>query len=115
MFGVQLWDRTVTKQSRFHCFLTAVHFIPVSVFNFSEMITLGLVMFSWLCFQMNIDNYPHVTITEDGILCSRAGITRGSHECCTTYSASSATTGTLLSTMVACLWPMAMTSAGSMW
>jgi hypothetical protein len=34
------------------------------------MITLGLVTFSWLCFQMNMDNYPHVTITEDGSLCS---------------------------------------------
>jgi hypothetical protein len=34
------------------------------------MITLGLVTFSWLCFQMNMDNYPHVTIAEDGSLCS---------------------------------------------
>jgi hypothetical protein len=34
------------------------------------MITLGLVMFSWLCFQMNMDDYPHVTIVEDGSLCS---------------------------------------------
>jgi hypothetical protein len=34
------------------------------------MITLGLVMFSWLCFQMNMDNYPHVTIAEDESLCS---------------------------------------------
>jgi hypothetical protein len=25
-------------------------------------------MFSWLCFQMNMDNYPHVTITVDGSL-----------------------------------------------
>jgi hypothetical protein len=70
MFGVQLWDRIVTGQSCFHCFLTVVHFIPVSVFNFSKMITLGLVTFSWLCFQMNMDNYPHVTIAEDGSLCS---------------------------------------------
>jgi hypothetical protein len=23
-----------------------------------------------LCFQMNMDNYPHVTIAEDGSLCS---------------------------------------------
>jgi hypothetical protein len=34
------------------------------------MITLRLVMFSWLHFQMNMDNYPHVTIVEDGSLCS---------------------------------------------
>jgi hypothetical protein len=60
----------VTEQSHFHCFLTAVRFILVSVFNFSKMITLGLVMFSWLCFQMNMENYPHVTIAEDGSLCS---------------------------------------------
>jgi hypothetical protein len=60
----------VTEQSRFHCFLTAVRFIPVSVFNFFEMITLRLVTFSWLCFQMNMNNYPHVTIAEDGSLCS---------------------------------------------
>jgi hypothetical protein len=60
----------VTVQSRFHCFLTAVRFIPVSVFNFSKMITLGLVTFSWLCFQMDMDNYPHVTIAVDGSLCS---------------------------------------------
>jgi hypothetical protein len=65
-----MWDRIVTKQSRIHCFLTAVRFIPVSVFNFCTMITLGLVMFSWLRFQMNMENYPHVTIAEDGSLCS---------------------------------------------
>jgi hypothetical protein len=46
VFGVQLWDRIVTKQSHFHCFLIAVRFIPVSVFNFSKMITLGFAMFS---------------------------------------------------------------------
>jgi hypothetical protein len=34
------------------------------------MVTLGLVTFLWLCFRMNMDNYPHVTITEDGSLCS---------------------------------------------
>jgi hypothetical protein len=27
-------------------------------------------MFSWLFFQMNIDNYPHITIAADGSLCS---------------------------------------------
>jgi hypothetical protein len=60
----------VIEQSRFHCFFTAIRFIPVSVFNFSKMITLGLVTFSWLCFQMNINNYPHFTIIEDWSLCS---------------------------------------------
>jgi hypothetical protein len=70
IFGVQLLDRIVTEPSCFHCFLTAVRFISVAVFNFSEVITLGLVMFSWLCFQMNMYNYPHITIAEDGSLCS---------------------------------------------
>jgi hypothetical protein len=37
---------------------------------FLNVINLGLVMFSWLCFQMNINDYPRVTITEDGRLCS---------------------------------------------
>jgi hypothetical protein len=27
-------------------------------------------MLSWLCFQMDMSNYPHITITEDGRLCS---------------------------------------------
>jgi hypothetical protein len=27
-------------------------------------------MFPWLCFQMDMINYPHVTIAEDGRLCS---------------------------------------------
>jgi hypothetical protein len=31
---------------------------------------LGLVIFSWLCFQMNMNDYPHVSIDEDGRLCS---------------------------------------------
>jgi hypothetical protein len=69
-FWCQLQDRIVTKQSRFHCLLTAIRFIPISVFNFSKMITLGLVTFSWLCFQMNMNNYSHVIIAEDGSLCS---------------------------------------------
>jgi hypothetical protein len=34
------------------------------------MITLGLIMFSWLCFQINMDDYPHFTIDKDGSLCS---------------------------------------------
>jgi hypothetical protein len=46
IFFVHLWDRIVTKQSYFRFFLTAVRFIPLSVFNFSKMINLGLVTFS---------------------------------------------------------------------
>jgi hypothetical protein len=30
------------------------------------VIHLGLVMFSWLCFQMKMNDYPHVSIAEDG-------------------------------------------------
>jgi hypothetical protein len=56
--------------SQFRFFLTAICFVPISVFNFSKMITFGLVMFSWLCFQMNIENYPHITIAKDGSHCS---------------------------------------------
>jgi hypothetical protein len=36
----------------------------------SEVIHLGLLKFSWLCFQMNMDDYPHFSLTEDGRLCS---------------------------------------------
>jgi hypothetical protein len=31
---------------------------------------LGLVMFSWLCFYMNMDDYPHFSLGEDMSLCS---------------------------------------------
>jgi hypothetical protein len=31
---------------------------------------LGSVMLSWLCFQINMDNYPHFSLTEDGRLVS---------------------------------------------
>jgi hypothetical protein len=76
-------------------------------FSCSEIITLGLVMFSWLCFQMNMDNYPHVTIAEDGSLCStgqhRPGFPRMLY----------ATTATFLSTVVACLRSMVKTGVRS--
>jgi hypothetical protein len=70
IFCVHLLDRIVFEQSRLHCFLTAVRFILVSVFNFYKLITLWLLTFSWLYFHMNMDNYPHDTIAEDGSLCS---------------------------------------------
>jgi hypothetical protein len=34
------------------------------------VIDLWLVMFSWLCFQMNMNDYPHISIAEDRRLCS---------------------------------------------
>jgi hypothetical protein len=39
---------------------------------FFEVMQLGLVMLSWLCFQMDMSNYPPppVTIAEHGRLCS---------------------------------------------
>jgi hypothetical protein len=70
VFGVQLPDKIVAKQSCFHCFLTAVHLFPVSVFIFSKMINLGSSDVFVVVFQMNMDNYPHITITADGSLCS---------------------------------------------
>jgi hypothetical protein len=54
----------------FLLFRTAVHIILVSIFVVFEMMQMGLVMISWLCFQMDMSNFPHVTITEDGRLCS---------------------------------------------
>jgi hypothetical protein len=38
----------------------------------SEVILLGLVMLSWLCFQMNMDNYPPppFSLAKDGRLVS---------------------------------------------
>jgi hypothetical protein len=44
---------------------------------FLNVINLGLVMFSWLCFQMNMSDYPHITIAEDGRLCSMGQHHRG--------------------------------------
>jgi hypothetical protein len=68
---VVVWYETEKRHPRnFITFLTAVYFIPVSVFMFSNMITLGLVIFSWLYFQMDMDDYPHFSITDDGSLVS---------------------------------------------
>jgi hypothetical protein len=50
VFGDKLCDRIIMELSDFCFFLTAICFVPISVFNFSKMITFGLVMFSWLCF-----------------------------------------------------------------
>jgi hypothetical protein len=55
------------------------------------MITLGLVTFSWLCFQMNMDNYPTSPSLWMGAFAPRASTARGFHKCCMTHSASSAT------------------------
>jgi hypothetical protein len=54
----------------FAFFLIAIRFYTDSSFYFSEVITLWLVMFSWLCFQMNMDDYPHFFLAEDRRLCS---------------------------------------------
>jgi hypothetical protein len=37
---------------------------------FSNVNNVVFVMFSWLCFQMNMNDYPHVTIAKDGRWCS---------------------------------------------
>jgi hypothetical protein len=70
VFGVQLWDRIVSEPSCFRFFLTAVRFYTDCSFYSSEVILLGLVMFSWLWFQLNMDDYPHFFLAEDGRLCS---------------------------------------------
>jgi hypothetical protein len=70
VFGVQLRDRIVSEKFCFRFFLTAVRLISEFCSYFSEVIHLGLVIFSWLCFQMNMNNYPHVSIAEDGRICS---------------------------------------------
>jgi hypothetical protein len=42
----------------------------VSIFVVFDVMQLGLVMLSWLCFHLDMSNYPHVKIAEDGRLCS---------------------------------------------
>jgi hypothetical protein len=34
------------------------------------MIIVVFVMSLWLCFQMNLDDYPHFFLTKDGRLCT---------------------------------------------
>jgi hypothetical protein len=78
---------------------------------FLNVINLGLVMFLWLCFQMNMNDYPHVTIAKDGRWCSMGQHRLGFREYYTTHSFTSDTMGMFQSTVLACPWLIAWSSA----
>jgi hypothetical protein len=64
-------------------------------------------------FQMELNDYPHFDLTEEGDYVPWASIARGSRECYMTHPSILATTGTLRSTVADCPWPMAWTSVRS--
>jgi hypothetical protein len=66
VFGVQLQNKFLSKQFRFHFLLTIVCFIQISVLLFF----MGFVIFFMSAFQMELNDYPHFDLTEDGTLCS---------------------------------------------
>jgi hypothetical protein len=70
VFSVQLRERILLEQFHFCFFLNAVRFYTDFSFYLSEVIRLGLVTFSWLCFQVNMDDYPYFFLAKDGRLCS---------------------------------------------
>jgi hypothetical protein len=70
LFGVWLRDSFATELLRFRFILTVVRCMQISSLHFDCESTWGLVLLSWLCFQMNMGNYTHVTIAKDGRLCS---------------------------------------------
>jgi hypothetical protein len=66
VFGVQLWNKFLSKQFHFLFLLTTVHFIQISVFAFLYEVS-DIFMHA---FQMELNDYPHFDLTEDGTLCS---------------------------------------------
>jgi hypothetical protein len=70
VFGVQLQNRIHWEQFHFLFSLTVVCFYTDFSFYHFKVNGLGLVTFLWLCFQMNLDDYPHFILTEDGRPCS---------------------------------------------
>jgi hypothetical protein len=60
----------ITELLYFRFFLTVVRFIQIFLLAFRLWSIWGLALFPWLCFQMDMRNYPHITIAEDGWLCS---------------------------------------------
>jgi hypothetical protein len=54
----------------FSLFLTAIRFYTDFSFYIFEVNCLGLVTFLWLCFQMNMDDYPHFFLAKDRKLCA---------------------------------------------
>jgi hypothetical protein len=56
-------------------------------------------------FQMELNDYTHFALTEDGRLCSMGQHCLWYSECYTTHSSVLATMGTLQSTVADCPWP----------
>jgi hypothetical protein len=64
--GVQLQNKFLSEQFRFHFLLTIVCFIQISVVAFLY----GVSDIFMSAFQMEMNDYPHFNLTEDGTLCS---------------------------------------------
>jgi hypothetical protein len=65
-FGVQLRNKFLWEQFHFRFLLTIVCFIQISVFAFLD----GVSDIFISAFQMELNDYPHFDLTEDGTLCS---------------------------------------------
>jgi hypothetical protein len=66
VFGVQLRNKFLSEQYRFCFLLSTICFIHISVLLFF----MGLVTIFMSAFQMDLNDYPHFDLTEDGTLCS---------------------------------------------
>jgi hypothetical protein len=66
VFGVQLRNKFLLEQLRFCFLLTTVRFIQISVVAFLY----GVSDIFMSTFQMELNDYPHFDLTEDGTLCS---------------------------------------------
>jgi cell division protein FtsB len=69
VFGVQLWNKFLWEQFCFCFLLTDVHFIQISVFAF-QTFDYGVSDIFMSAFQMELNDYPHFNLAEDGRLCS---------------------------------------------
>jgi hypothetical protein len=107
VFGVQLRNKFLSEQFRFWFLLTTVRFIQIFVVAFLYGVS-DIFMYA---FKMELNDYPHIDLANDGTLCSRASIARCSRECYTTHSSVLATTRTLRSTIADYPRPTAWTSA----
>jgi hypothetical protein len=66
VFGVQLRNKFLSEQFRFCFLLTTIRFIQISVFAFLYGVS-DIFMYA---FQMELNDYPHFDLAEDGTLCS---------------------------------------------
>jgi hypothetical protein len=66
VFGVQIQNKFLSEQFRFHFLLTTVCFIQISVVAFLY----GVSDIFMSAFQIELNDYPHFNLTEDGTLCS---------------------------------------------